>query len=65
MKAAYSNGWGMLIFYGLCGLILFFLVFPIFVIFPVSLSSARYLTFPPPDSRSSGISISFNDLHGG
>jgi putative spermidine/putrescine transport system permease protein len=48
MKATYSNRWGMLIFYGLCGLILFFLIFPIFVIFPVSLSSARYLTFPPP-----------------
>jgi putative spermidine/putrescine transport system permease protein len=32
----------------LAGVVLFYLIFPIFVIVPVSFSSARYLTFPPP-----------------
>jgi putative spermidine/putrescine transport system permease protein len=30
------------------GLVLFYLVFPIFVVIPVSFSSAQYLEFPPP-----------------
>lgn len=31
-----------------CGLVFFFLMAPLFVVFPISFSSARYLTFPPP-----------------
>ncbi len=31
-----------------CGAVFFFLVAPLFVVFPISFSSARYLTFPPP-----------------
>jgi hypothetical protein len=33
---------------GLASVVLFYLVFPIFVIIPVSFSSATYLSFPPP-----------------
>ena len=33
---------------GLAALVLFYLIFPIFVIVPVSFSSASYLSFPPP-----------------
>lgn len=36
------------VLYMVCGLILLFLIFPVFIIFPLSFSSARYLTFPPP-----------------
>jgi putative spermidine/putrescine transport system permease protein len=32
----------------LVALVLFFLVFPVFVVVPVSFSSAKYLQFPPP-----------------
>jgi putative spermidine/putrescine transport system permease protein len=31
-----------------CALVFFYLIFPIFVIIPVSFSSAKYLAFPPP-----------------
>ncbi len=31
-----------------CGFVFFFLVAPLFVVFPISFSAARYLTFPPP-----------------
>lgn len=41
-----SFGQGLL--YAVTGLILFYLVFPIFVVIPVSFSSAKYLQFPPP-----------------
>ncbi|MDP9368164.1 MAG: ABC transporter permease [Chloroflexota bacterium] len=41
-----SFGQGLL--YAVTGLILFYLVFPIFVVVPVSFSSAKYLQFPPP-----------------
>ncbi len=41
-----SLGQGLL--YAVTGLILFYLVFPIFVVIPVSFSSAKYLQFPPP-----------------
>ena len=34
--------------YAVVGLILFYLVFPLFVVIPVSFSSAKYLQFPPP-----------------
>jgi putative spermidine/putrescine transport system permease protein len=38
-------GWPVLIF---ASLVLFYLIFPILVIVPVSFSAGRYLTFPPP-----------------
>ena len=31
-----------------CGLIYFFLMLPLLVVFPISLSSAPYMQFPPP-----------------
>lgn len=31
-----------------CGLVFFFLMAPLFIVFPISFSAARYLTFPPP-----------------
>lgn len=31
-----------------CSIVFFFLVAPLFIVFPISFSSARYLTFPPP-----------------
>jgi len=37
-----------LVLYGVTGLVLFYLVFPIFVVIPVSFSSAAFLQFPPP-----------------
>jgi len=40
-----TSGWA-LVFYAL--LVLLFLVLPTFVLIPLSFSSARYLTFPPP-----------------
>jgi len=36
-----------LIFYLVCGLIFAFLIAPLFVVIPISFSSARYLQFPP------------------
>ena len=39
--------WGKWLFYFLCGLIFMYLVLPIFVIIPISFSSARFLQFPP------------------
>jgi putative spermidine/putrescine transport system permease protein len=36
------------ILYLITGLVLFYLVFPVFVVVPVSFSSASYLQFPPP-----------------
>jgi len=39
--------WGMM-FYLICGLIAFFLMLPIFIVIPISFSSASYLQFPPP-----------------
>ncbi|MCJ7642755.1 MAG: ABC transporter permease [Desulfobacterales bacterium] len=48
IRTSHSDQWRKIIFYTFCGLILFFVVFPIFVIIPISFSSAKYLTFPPP-----------------
>lgn len=31
-----------------CSIVFFFLISPLFVVFPISFSAARYLTFPPP-----------------
>lgn len=48
MKGGSPNTFGKTAFYALCGAIFFFLIFPIFIIIPISFSSAKYLTFPPP-----------------
>jgi putative spermidine/putrescine transport system permease protein len=42
-----SYAWRTL-FYGLVALIFFYLLFPILVVIPLSFSSGKYLTFPPP-----------------
>jgi putative spermidine/putrescine transport system permease protein len=34
-------------FYGLCGLILLFLILPLFIVIPISFSSSSFLHFPP------------------
>ena len=36
-----------ILFYIFCGLVLLFLITPIFVVIPISFSSATYLEFPP------------------
>lgn len=45
-RPGYSLSRGFL--YVITGLVLLYLVFPIFVVIPVSFSSAQYLAFPPP-----------------
>jgi len=35
-------------FYAFCGMVITFLILPIFIIIPISFSSAKYLVFPPP-----------------
>jgi len=47
-----KKGWIEILFYIFCGLILFFLICPIFVVLPISLSASKYLEFPP-----SGLSL--------
>jgi putative spermidine/putrescine transport system permease protein len=42
------RGIGTVVLYIVVGLILLFLILPIFIIFPLAFSSASYLTFPPP-----------------
>ena len=44
----YSGKWKMRILYGVCGVVLLFLNSPLFIVFPMSFSSASYLAFPPP-----------------
>src|SRR3954447_2077636 len=39
---------GRIVLYGFTGLVLFYLIFPVFVVVPVSFRSARFLQFPPP-----------------
>ena len=41
------RGWIEILFYVFCGLVLLFLIAPLFVVIPISFSSAKYLTFPP------------------
>ena len=36
------------VFYLFCGLILLYLIFPLFIVVPISFSSSSYLAFPPP-----------------
>jgi len=46
----YASGvdWPSLSLYVICGLVAFYLILPIFIVFPMSFSSAEFLTFPPP-----------------
>jgi putative spermidine/putrescine transport system permease protein len=39
---------GRIVLYGFTALVLLYLIFPVFVVAPVSFSSAQYLAFPPP-----------------
>lgn len=47
MKRQPRDPWRTIL-YGVCGLIGFFLMLPIFIVIPMSFSSATYLQFPPP-----------------
>lgn len=47
-RARTSVSAGSVILWIFVGVILFYLVFPVFVVAPVSFSSAKYLQFPPP-----------------
>jgi len=44
-----KNIWFELFFYCLCALILLFLVLPLFIVIPISFSSASFLQFPPTE----------------
>ncbi len=47
-RARSSFSLGRALLWVVVGLVLLFLVFPVFVVVPVSFSSAKYLQFPPP-----------------
>ena len=40
-------GLGMLVFGGVVGLVLFFLILPTLIVFPMSLGTSAYIEFPP------------------
>jgi putative spermidine/putrescine transport system permease protein len=40
--------WARITLYTICGLIAVYLILPILIVFPMSISSAEFLTFPPP-----------------
>lgn len=43
-RASFSR----ILLYIVCGLVFFYLIFPILIVIPISFSTAQYLTFPPP-----------------
>ena len=43
-----SGGGSRRLLVAVCALIYFFLMLPLLVVFPISLSSAPYMQFPPP-----------------
>ena len=45
---ASKTDWVSLLLYVVCGLIAFYMILPILIVFPMSFSSAEFLTFPPP-----------------
>ena len=47
-RARARISWGQVLLWILVGVVLAYLVFPVFVVAPVSFSSAKYLQFPPP-----------------
>lgn len=50
LAKAYAPGvdWLSVSLYVICGLVAFYMILPIFIVFPMSFSSAEFLTFPPP-----------------
>ena len=52
---------GRIVLYAFTGMVLFYLVFPIFVVVPVSFSSAAFLQFPPPGFSLRWYEKFFND----
>jgi ABC-type spermidine/putrescine transport system permease subunit II len=47
-KYRYSNPWGRKVFYIVSAMIFLFMNLPIFIVFPLSFTSAGHLAFPPP-----------------
>ncbi len=43
---ASKTDWASLLLYVVCGLIAFYMILPILIVFPMSFSSAEFLTFP-------------------
>jgi len=50
-------------FYLICGVVLLYLTLPIFIVIPMSFSSADYLQFPPPGFSLKWYRSFFNDYH--
>ena len=47
-RAQTKISWGRVLLWVLVAIVLAYLVFPVFIVAPVSFSSAKYLQFPPP-----------------
>jgi hypothetical protein len=47
-RARTRISWGRVLLWVLVAIVLAYLVFPVFIVAPVSFSSAKYLQFPPP-----------------
>jgi putative spermidine/putrescine transport system permease protein len=47
-QARARTSWGRVLLWVLVSIVLAYLVFPVFIVAPVSFSSAKYLQFPPP-----------------
>jgi len=48
MRGRSRTGWSRAVLRLACGVIYFFLMLPLLIVFPLSVSSAPYLQFPPP-----------------
>jgi putative spermidine/putrescine transport system permease protein len=44
----FKTDWASMLLYIFCGLVALYLILPILIVFPMSFSSAEFLTFPPP-----------------
>ncbi len=42
-----GKSWTEILLYAYCGLVFLFLIFPLFIVLPISLSSSKFLEFPP------------------
>jgi putative spermidine/putrescine transport system permease protein len=47
-RAQARTSWGSVLLWVIVAIVLAYLVFPVFIVAPVSFSSAKYLQFPPP-----------------
>jgi putative spermidine/putrescine transport system permease protein len=47
-RARSGTSWGRVLLWVVVAIVLAYLVFPVFIVAPVSFSSAKYLQFPPP-----------------